>query len=291
MKNMFRTLGLMGLVLALLVSVSAVAFAAATDDSLPEVLEGDAQLVSIYNQDALTDAQKADMAAARKALAGNTQKGSVNRYMFTILKGEDDSMTIALPENVKPTDPMNAMVYENGSWTTLEVKPAESGENAVTISPIVSGPMYVSVGFLGDDGVQMVKETTDVVVESVHREKIAFKFVGNGNGIIITEYPDRFTLGDAERTRFEDAYAALEDATPAGMNPHYFVNLSKGGSNTDTPFELTVDLSEDGLNADSAIEIQVYQFGEWANQVCINNGDGTVSCTISEWGPIAIYMA
>ena len=100
----------------------------------------------------------------------------------------------------------------------------------------------------------------------------------------IVGYNELDQLAAEDQETFKDAKKAVKDATPDGYSCRYIFWAEAGSY----PYEAKYEIST--LAASKGVAVKLYADNAWQELESANNGDGTITATVTGAGPVAIFV-
>ena len=97
-------------------------------------------------------------------------------------------------------------------------------------------------------------------------------------------YNELDQLAAEDQETFKEAKTAVKDATPDGYSCRYIFWAEAGSY----PYEALYEIST--LAASKGVAVKLYADNAWQELVSANNGDGTITATVTGAGPVAIFV-
>ncbi len=136
-----------------------------------------------------------------------------------------------------------------------------------------------AVAFAATGSVEAEKTTEDGT------KATALPTVAEDTEAELTAIDEIENLPEEAQEAVKEAQEALEAAVPEGMEAQYFFYFEA----PEYPYELTVTMENVKDAADFAGKLFVN--GEWVDLEFVLNDDGTITITIPENGPVALFAA
>ncbi len=279
------------LIVALLLSVSAFAFALEDDDvgnvtnfgsysgdiTLTSSSNANVEIIFSGNDNSLNEEQKKLFAEGHKKMVDvNPGLGEIQYYVYV----KCDKFPVELQFTLTNTSKVKAAIWKGEKYADLDVKKID--DHTVSISVPYEGALYLyeASGGAAPGKAPDKKATpvTSVVGPKERDDKTSHKPPVECD-IRITPLIDEKKLTQSQIDIFNEGYKDLKNVVPSDALVQYYVYVESDKYPVDADFRIS------NINSMSA----KFYTGTWQELKVVDNKDGTVTITIPCEGALAIF--